>query len=79
MKLKKANLTKRTKRLYIVWIIANSLMLVMTSFTPLKESAGFVVGSFFVMLFLSIYVFCMAMKDEFGDKNRLDKKNQFYE
>lgn len=71
MKLKKANLTKRTKRLYIVWIIANSLMLVMTSFTPLKESADFVVGSFFVMLSFSIYVFCMAMKDEFGDKDRL--------
>lgn len=71
MKLKKANLTKRTKRLYIIWIIANSLMLVMTTFTPLKGSVGFVVGSFFVMVFFSIYVFCMAMQDEFGDKNRL--------
>lgn len=46
-------------------------MLVMTTFTPLKESADFVVGSFFVMLFFSIYVFCMAMQDEFGDKDRL--------
>ncbi len=71
MKLKKANLTKRTKRLYIIWIIVNSLMLVMTTFTPLKESAGFIVGSFFIMFFFSIYVFCMAMQDEFGNKDRL--------
>lgn len=71
MKLKKINLTKRTKRLYIIWPVANSLILAMNSFTLLKESADFIVGSFFVMLFFSIYVFCMAMKDEFGDKNRL--------
>lgn len=43
----------------------------MNSFTLLKESADFIVGSFFVMLFFSIYVFCMAMKDEFGNKDRL--------
>ncbi|KAF0365347.1 preprotein translocase, SecY subunit, secY [Pediococcus acidilactici] len=71
MKLKKATLTKRTKRLYIIWVIVNSLMLVMTTFTPLKESTGFIVGSFFIMFFFSIYIFCMAMKDEFDDKNRL--------
>ncbi|WP_420222817.1 preprotein translocase, SecY subunit, secY [Pediococcus acidilactici] len=71
MKLKKINLTKRTKRLYIIWPVANSLILAMNSFTLLKESADFIVGSFFVMLFFSIYVFCMAMKDEFGNKDRL--------
>jgi hypothetical protein len=63
MRFKKLDLSKKAKRVCATWTVTNFLIFTAQLFTPLKENADFMIGSWFIVLFFSIYVVYILRKD----------------